>query len=82
MGLSIRQGGGGDVERARGDQHDLRGGLAVVFLLGGVVEPGFELSLEGGDALLALERLGIAEPREDHVGLETGQPLVGRLREP
>ena len=74
--------GGGDVERARGDQHDLRGGLAVVFLLGGVVEPGFELSLEGGDALLALERLGVAEPREDHVGLETGQPLVGRLGEP
>ena len=68
-------------ERQRGEQDDLRGGFAVIHLLGGVIEPAIELSPEGGDTGGALERFGITEPSDDHVSLETREPLVRRLGE-
>ena len=69
------------IQRQRSDQHHLRRGLAVVFLTGSMLEPAFQVGLEGGHPGGALEGLGIAEPSEDKVGLQPFEPFVRRLSE-
>ena len=44
------------------NQHHLRGGLTVVLLTRGMLEPAFEVGPEGGHSGGALEGLGITEP--------------------
>ena len=69
------------LEGNRGHEHEARGGPAIVGSAQGVPHEGVELGLKDGGALRAVE--GLIEPEEgDHgVGLQVGQPLVGRGEE-
>jgi len=74
-------GGGQILEGDRRHEHQSRGGLAVVGLGERVDDEGVDFGFVVGGAAGAVERLVVAEERDDGVGLQVEEPLVRRGEE-
>ena len=71
---------GGKVLEGRGRYEVEFGGLASVIGLGeGVLHEGIQFGFEESETVLTVERFVVAEKRDQLVGLEAVQPLVGRF---
>ena len=73
--------GGQILEGDRRDEHQARGALAVVGLGQRVDDESVDLGFVVGGAARAIEGFVVAEERDDGVGLEVEEPLVGRGEE-
>ena len=75
---AVRQVAGlGEVfEGDRRDEHQARGGLAIVGLGQGVDDEGVDFGFVVGGAAGAVERFVVTEERDDGVGLQVEEPLV------
>ena len=73
--------GGQILEGDRRDEHQARGGLAVVGLGQRVDDEGVDFGFVIGGAAGSVEGFVVAEERDDGVGLEVEEPLVGRGEE-
>ena len=81
--LAVREvaGGGEVLESDRGDEYEARGGLAVVGPGEGMRDEGIDFGFVVGGAARAVEGFVVAEERDDRVGLQVEEPLVGRGEE-
>ena len=73
--------GGEVLESNRGDEYEARCGLAVVGPGEGVRDEGVDFGFVVGGAARAVEGFVITEERDDGVGLQMEEPLVGRGEE-